>query len=35
VNGTGFRNAFMGYTDNFFFVIGDYGNINSGSNALT
>jgi hypothetical protein len=35
VNGTGFRNAFMGYTDNFFFVIGDYGNTNAGSNALT
>ncbi len=32
VNGTGFRNAFMGYTDNFFFVIGDYGNTNAGSN---
>ena len=25
----------MGYTDNFFFVIGDYGNTNTGSNALT
>jgi hypothetical protein len=35
VNGTGYRNAFMGYTDNFFFVIGDYGNTNTGSNALT
>jgi hypothetical protein len=35
VNGTGFRNAFMGYTDNFFFVIGDYSNTNAGSNALT
>ena len=34
VNGTGFRNAFMGYTDNFYFVIGDYGNTNS-SNSLT
>ena len=34
VNGTGFRNAFMGYTDTFFFVIGDYGNTNS-SNTLT
>jgi hypothetical protein len=32
VNGTSVRNAFMGYTDNFFFVIGDYGNTNSGSN---
>jgi hypothetical protein len=37
VNGTGFsfRNAFMGYTDNFFFVIGDYGSTNAGSNILT
>jgi hypothetical protein len=35
VNNVGFRNAFMGYTDNFFFVIGDYVNTNSGSNALT
>ena len=35
VNGTGYRNAFMGYTDSFFFVIGDYGNTNTGSNALT
>jgi hypothetical protein len=34
VNGTGFRNAFMGYTDTFFFVIGDYGNTNT-SNTLT
>ena len=34
VNGTGFRNAFMGYTDNFYFVIGDYGNTNT-SNSLT
>ncbi len=25
----------MGYTDIFFFVIGDYGNTNAGSNALT
>jgi hypothetical protein len=25
----------MGYTDNFFFVIGDYGNTNAGANALT
>ncbi len=33
--GNGFRNAFMGYTENFFFVIGDYGNANAGSNALT
>jgi hypothetical protein len=32
---TSFRNASMGYTDNFFFVIGDYGNTNAGSNALT
>jgi hypothetical protein len=35
VNNTGYRNAFMGYTDNFFFVIGDYGNTNAGANALT
>jgi hypothetical protein len=35
VNSTGFRNAFMGYTDNFFFVICDYGNTNASSNALT
>jgi hypothetical protein len=35
VNNTGFRNAFMGYTDSFFFVIGDYGNTNAGANALT
>jgi hypothetical protein len=35
VNNVGFRNAFMGYTDNFFFVIGDYGNTNAGANALT
>ena len=33
VNG-GYRNAFMGYTDTFFFVIGDYGNTNT-SNELT
>jgi hypothetical protein len=32
---SGFRNAFMGYTDSFFFAIGDYGNTNAGSNALT
>ncbi len=25
VNGTGFRNAFMGYTDRFYFMIGEYG----------
>jgi hypothetical protein len=25
----------MGYTDNLFFVIGDYGNTNASSNALT
>ena len=34
VNGTSFRNAFVGYTDTFFFVIGDYGNTNT-SNTLT
>ena len=32
--GGGNRNAFMGYTDSFFFVIGDYGNTN-GTNTLT
>jgi hypothetical protein len=35
VNGTGFRNAFVGYTDTFFFVFGDYGNTNTSNNALT
>ena len=34
VSGGGNRNAFMGYTDSFFFVIGDYGNTNS-TNTLT
>jgi hypothetical protein len=34
VDGTGFRNAFFGYTDSFYFVIGDYGNTNT-SNTLT
>jgi hypothetical protein len=29
------KKAIIGYTDNFFFVIGDYGNTNAGSNALT
>jgi hypothetical protein len=33
--GGGARNAFMGYTDTFFFVIGDYGNSNAGANTLT
>jgi hypothetical protein len=33
--GGGNRNAFMGYTDTFFFVIGDYGNSNAGPNTLT
>jgi hypothetical protein len=33
--GGGARNAFMGYTDSFFFVIGDYGNSNAGANTLT
>ncbi len=33
--GNGFRNAFMGYTENLFFIIGDYGNTNAGPNALT
>jgi hypothetical protein len=31
VNGTGFRYAFFGYTDSFYFVIGDYGNTNTAS----
>ncbi len=34
VSGGGNRNAFIGYTDSFFFVIGDYGNTNT-SNTLT
>jgi hypothetical protein len=34
VNGTGYRNAFIGYNDSFFFIIGDYGNTNT-SNTLT
>ena len=33
--GGGYRNAFIGYTDTFYFVIGDYGNTNAGSNTLT
>jgi hypothetical protein len=32
---SGLRNAFMGYTDTFFFVIGDYGSSNAGPNTLT
>ncbi len=34
VNGTDYRNAFIGYTDSFYFVLGDYGNKNT-SNTLT
>ena len=34
VNGSSYRNAYVGYTDAFFFVIGDYGNTNT-SNTLT
>jgi hypothetical protein len=34
VNGTGFRNAFIGYNDSFYFCIGDYGNTNT-SNLST
>jgi hypothetical protein len=34
VNGTGFRNAFIGCTDSFHFVLGDYGNTHT-SNPLT
>ncbi len=33
--GGGNRNAFMGYSDSFFFVFGDYGNTNAGANTLT
>ncbi len=33
-NGTGFRNAFMGYSESFYFFIGDYGGTN-GTNTLT
>ena len=32
-NGSGSRNAFMGYADSFFFVFGDYGSTN-GTNTL-
>ncbi len=36
VNGSsGFRNAYSGYHLDFYFIIGDYGNTNSGSNTLT
>ena len=34
-NGPGFRNAFLGYSDSFYFLIGDYGVTNSGPNTLT
>jgi hypothetical protein len=34
-NGSGARNAFIGYTENFFFVLGDWGNSNAGPNTLT
>jgi hypothetical protein len=33
--GSGSRNAYMGYTDTFFFTIGDWGNQNVGPNTLT
>jgi len=33
-NGPGFRNAFMGYSETFYFLIGDYGGTN-GTNTLT
>jgi hypothetical protein len=33
--GGGTRNAFIGYTDIFFFVVGDWGNSNAGPNTLT
>jgi hypothetical protein len=32
---SGFRNAYVGYNLDYFFVIGDYGNTNSGSNTKT
>jgi hypothetical protein len=32
--GSGFRNAFIGYNDSFYFCIGDYGNTNT-SNSFT
>jgi hypothetical protein len=34
-NSTGFRNALVGCNDEFYFVIGDYGNTNADSNAIT
>jgi hypothetical protein len=33
-NGPGFRNAFLGYSESFYFLIGDYGGTN-GTNTLT
>jgi hypothetical protein len=33
--GSGSRNAYIGYTDTFFFTIGDWGNQNAGPNTLT
>jgi hypothetical protein len=32
---SGARNAFVGYSDTFYFLIGDYGNTNTSSNTLT
>ena len=34
-NGPGIRNAFLGYSESFYFLIGDFGGTNSGSNTLT
>ncbi len=34
-NNGGWRNAYMGYTENFFFTIGDWGGSNAGPNTLT
>jgi hypothetical protein len=34
-NGPGVRNAFLGYSESFYFLIGDFGGTNSGSNTLT
>ncbi len=34
VNGTGLRNAFIGYSDSFFFVLGGYGKANT-TNTFT
>jgi hypothetical protein len=33
-NNSGWRNAFIGYSDSFYFCIGDWGNTNAGPNTL-